>query len=68
MRLINNINIKIMNGSPLPSNHYDSDDYITPSRKPAQHHCNADKKQRPFVRIDDTSLAPLCRNLFGDTI
>jgi hypothetical protein len=53
-----------MNGSPLAS--YNSQTYFTPSRKPTQHHCNADRKQAPFVNLDQETLAPLCRNLFGD--
>lgn len=46
----NNINIKIMNESPL-SYHQGKQVYITPSRKPTPHHCNADKKQNQFVNI-----------------
>lgn len=26
--------------------------FNTPSRKPAEHHCNADKKNRVFTSID----------------
>jgi hypothetical protein len=66
-RLINNINIKIMNGSPFLSCAYKSDSYITPSRKPTQHNCNADKKQHPFTVIDEAVLAPISRNLFNDS-
>lgn len=56
-----------MNGSPFGSSTYKSDSYITPSRKPSQHHCNADKKQHPFTVLDEADLAPICRNLFGET-
>jgi hypothetical protein len=54
-----------MNGSPLSSCHQ-QDKFITPSRKPTPHHCNADKKQRPFCKLDSTALAPICRNIFEE--
>lgn len=41
-----------MNGSPVSSCHYSHEQFITPSRKPTQHHCNADKKQNPFCKLD----------------
>ena len=57
-----------MNGSPVTSYHYSYEQLITPSRKPTQHHCNADKKQNPFCRLDESVLAPICRNLFEDYV
>lgn len=56
-----------MSESPLPSYYCSPDVYITPSRKPTQHHCNADKKHTPFLQVDPAALAPLCRNLFAET-
>jgi hypothetical protein len=41
--------------------------FNTPSRKPSEHHCNANKKNRAYTSIDPQSLAPLCRVLFQDT-
>ena len=55
-----------MNGSPLAAHCTNSDDYTTPSRKPSQHHCNAGKKQKPFVEVDPCFLDPIKKNLFGD--
>ena len=31
--------------------YYDPEAYITPSRKPTEHNCNADKKVKPFKNI-----------------
>ena len=53
-----------MNGSPVMS--YHSELFLTPSRKPTQHHCNADRKHAPFKALDEAALAPLCKNLFGE--
>ncbi len=44
-------------------NYYNQDVFATPSRKPSEHHCNADKKIRRAQTFNvDQSL---CRNLFG---
>jgi len=40
--------------------------FSTPSRKPAEHHCKADRKHRTYTSMDPQSLAPLCRVLFQD--
>jgi hypothetical protein len=46
-------------------NFYNEEVFVTPSRKPSEHNCNADKKHRPpqTFQIDKS----LCRNLFGET-
>ena len=54
-----------MNHSPT-SHTYTHSHFNTPSRKPSEHHCNADKKLQPTAQIDPQSLAPLCRILFQD--
>lgn len=53
-----------MNESPISTCQPSSPQFITPSRKPTQHHCNADKKPRPACRLDAAVLAPICRNIF----
>lgn len=55
-----------MNESPISSCQPSSPQFITPSRKPTQHHCNADKKPRPTCRLDAAVLAPICRNIFEE--
>ena len=39
--------------------------FSTPSRRPSEHHCNADRKQNPTIRLEETVLTSLSRNLFG---
>ena len=56
-----------MNSSPIAHNYNNHTHYSTPSRKPSEHHCNADKKLYRPAPISDQSLAPLCRVLFQDT-
>ena len=55
-----------MNSSPS-SNPYSHTHYSTPSRKPSEHHCMADRKMHPHAQISTQSLAPLCRILFQDS-
>ena len=55
-----------MSSSPFAACKYSSEVYITPSRKPTEHHCNADKKEQSFVSLSEQDLAPLCRNLFRE--
>ena len=62
----NNINIKIMNDSPVSSYNSLNNQFITPSRKPTQHHCNADKKQNQFCKLDENVLVQIRRNLFEE--
>ena len=52
-----------MNNSPL-SHPYTHTHYSTPSRKPSEHHCNADRTLHPHATLDTQTLAPLCRVLF----
>lgn len=42
--------------------------FNTPSRKPTEHHCNADKKNNMFYVFDQQTLASVSRNLFSDSI
>lgn len=53
-----------MNGSPMSSYNGPNTQFITPSRKPTQHHCNADKKQSQFCQLDENVLVQIRRNLF----
>ena len=53
-----------MYDSPPGSNHYSSALYVTPARKTAQHHCNAERKRQPFANLSENDFAPVCRNLF----
>ena len=55
-----------MNNSPI-STSYQHQHYNTPSRKPSEHHCNADRKLRQNTQLDQQSLAPLCRILFQES-
>jgi hypothetical protein len=41
--------------------------YNTPSRKPTEHHCNADKKNNPFLTLDTQSVTSIAKNLFNNT-
>jgi len=52
-----------MNDSPIRKTYENNEFYATPSRKPTEHHCNADRKIRPIIQVN---IEPsLCRNLFG---
>lgn len=54
-----------MNSSPV-AHTSSSQNYVTPSRKPTEHHCNADRKPRPQVRPIDSLIDVHCKNLFED--
>lgn len=41
-----------MNGSPLATCNSMEDSYVTPSRKPTEHHCNADRKPKLCRKIN----------------
>lgn len=55
-----------MSDSPIHKTYEHNEFYATPSRKPTEHHCNADRKIRPPIRVN---IEPsLCRNLFGEML
>lgn len=54
-----------MSNSPI-YDRFDSDIFITPSRKPTQHHCNADRKHNFHTAIEQNNLGPICRKLFAE--
>ena len=55
-----------MNSSPLRSNDHIYSFLQTPTRKPTEHHCNAERKVMPYAVITQSDLSSVSRNLFGN--
>lgn len=57
-----------MNGSPLHNYNQDENKvFETPSRKPTQHHCMADKKQFPYRNLENIDLSGCTKQLFVES-